>query len=93
MSNRVRVVACLAILTGLAAAAGSGAAGSSPPPAAELATQMLGLTVPQARELAETNGLSLRVRDNYNLLYHDDYQDGRITVQAYEGVVTAAALG
>ena len=58
-----------------------------------LATRMVGLAEQAAQELADAQGVALRVRDQYGRGYTQAYRVGRITVDAYEGVVTRAQRG
>jgi hypothetical protein len=58
-----------------------------------LAEGMLGLTSAQAREQAEQHGVSLKVENQVGVGYVRNYVAGRISVQAYDGIVTRAQRG
>lgn len=59
----------------------------------ELATEMLGQTREGAQALADEHGVDLRVCDRHGVAYTKSYRFGRITVDAYEGIVTRAQRG
>lgn len=58
-----------------------------------LAERLVGLSAADAQALADAEGVMLFVRDEQWVLYHDDFRGGRITVDAYDGVVTRAVRG
>ncbi len=58
-----------------------------------LAERLMGLPTAEARALADAEGARLFVREEYGVLYQDDFRPGRITVWAFEGVVTRAYRG
>lgn len=59
----------------------------------DLAAAMLGRTREVAQELADEHRVTLRVCDQRGVAYTKNYRFGRITVDAYDGIVTRAHRG
>lgn len=59
----------------------------------DLAASMLGLTPEAAQPLADAHGVELRVCDELGRVYTKAYRFGRVTVDAYDGVITRASRG
>ena len=62
-------------------------------PLDRLAERLQGLSTADAQALADAEGVELAVRDQQWVIYQDTFRDGRITVDALEGVVTRAVRG